>query len=323
MVKTSVKRRGFMPRKPTKAAAKKAADAKSLSRVEKREVKRLIRGAGETKMVAWYYGSDNSYGSNAGALSQTAYIAQNNQIISNTTDILRLIPKVVEGTAENQRVGNRIQPVSFTVCGNIKASSGNIVYPDQTSTPLPPLDVRVVVFVLQHVSLKTYDSLKTQYSNSTPPVVIGGNDFNQLLSTGEGTTVVYDGAAWKRNMPVASEYYRLLRKQIVTLRYGGTRLVQNPASTPNPPAATVPVGIANCHTWNAAYSINLTKHLPKTLIYPESSVTTSSPDDPLNSSIFMCMGYERFDGAFNTVGSNPNPPLIDQTYQTFMKYKDL
>lgn len=35
MVKTSVKRRGFMPRKPTKAAAKKVADAKSLSRVER------------------------------------------------------------------------------------------------------------------------------------------------------------------------------------------------------------------------------------------------------------------------------------------------
>lgn len=295
--------RGRAPRH--RATRKRKADAKSLSRPEKKEVARMIRGAGETKMVVWYNGTNNWTGN--GALSQQSFMPQNNLISSNNTDILRLIPLVVQGTGDNQRIGERINPVSLVVNGTLKMSSADVVIPEL------PTDIRVVIYVLQHAALKTYQSLRTQYDNSVPPNIIGGNDFTQLLLTGEGTTIGYVGRNFEKFLPVANQYYKLLAKKVVTLRYTGAVATPSTAT----PLTTQTTVATNINNWNANFSFNLTKHLPKVLKYQETTVTTGFPNDPLNSSIFMCMGYEQFNGNTGTTA------FLEQQYIASMKYKDL
>jgi len=299
--------RGRAPR--NRATRKSKKDAKSLSRPEKREVARMIRGAGETKMVMWYNGTQNWTGS--GALSQQSFMPQNHEIISNVTDILRLIPLVVQGTGDNQRIGERINPISLVVNGTLKLASNNVVIAQL------PTNIRVVIYVLQHTGLKTYQALRTQYDNTLPtPNIIGGNDFTQLLQTGEGTTTPYIGRSFDKFLPHADQYYKLLAKKVVTLRYTGAVATPSTA-TPISSQTTVATDINN---WNANFSFNLTKHLPKILRYQETSVTTGFPNDPTNSSLFMCMGYEQFNG--NVAGSS-DPALLEQQYVAKMLYKDL
>ena len=304
-MRTSHKRRGFMPKK-SKAAARKAADAKSLSRVEKREVKNLIRGVGETKTVMWYSGGSNPLGN--GPRSGWAWEPQNGYIAANTTDIKRLIPLVSQGTGDNQRIGERINPTSLTVHGNVKINYVNVVQ------QLAPLNIYVVIYVLQHVSLKTYSSLQTTFTNATPPVAVAGNDFTQLLKTGEGDTCAFTSAAYQADLPVASEYYRLLHKKIVPLRVSG--VVQAPfGGSAGPSQASVN---NNSATVCARYTFNLGKKIPKVLKYQETSVTTGYPGDPTNSSVFMCMGFYSQD-ADGPIQSS----WISNEYVSILNYKDM
>lgn len=300
-MRSATKRRasGKLPKK----VAKKRADAKSLSRPEKREVARMIRGAGETKMVVWYSGGSNPLGN--GSRSGWAYEPQNNAIAVNTTDIKRLVPIVLAGTGDNQRIGEKITPQSLVVHGNIALNTTNVL------TPISNQDLFAVIYVLQHVSLKTYQSL--QSAATVPPT--GGNDFNQLLKTGEGDTIGFSGFAYQASLPVADEYYKLCAKKVVPLRYAGAQVV--PPGTPIPGGAGV-VSVSNSHNFNARYTFNLTKHLPKTLKYPETNVTTGNLGDPTNSSLFLAVAYYRMDGL-----SPGAATFLQNQYVSIMKYKDI
>lgn len=291
-------KKGFQPKK----AAQRAADAKTLSLPEKREVARMIRGAGELKTVCWYSGGSNPLG--AGGRAGWAWEPHNGAIQSNTTDIMRLIPLVLTGTGDNQRIGDRITPVSLTVHGNVKFSYTNV------NLQQAPQNYFVVIYVLQHVALKTYQSL--QSASTTPPT--GGNDFNQLLKTGEGDTTAFTGLAYQADLPVSTEYYRVLSKKIVPLRISG--IVQAPSG--GQAGGSLQSFNNNSAQLCARYSFNLSKKIPATLKYPETAVTTGNPGDPTNASPFMCMGFYSMDYDGATQASN-----ISNEYVSVMNYKDL
>ena len=271
-----------------------------------RAIVRVLNRNSETKMACWYSGGTNPLGT--GSRTNWAAEPYNAQITSNTTDIMRLIPVVAVGTGDNQRVGERITPVGFNVNGVLSINQTNVL------GQLAQQDFVAVIYVLQHKSLKTYNSLQT-VTQPGPPIVQSGNDFTQLLLTGEGDTVGFTGHPYDAVLPVADQYYKLCAKKVIPLRYAGATSV--PPATPIPGGAGV-ASIANSHTWSAKYSFNLKKHLPKMLKYQESAVTTGQPSDPLNSSIFMCVGYYRMDQLIPGAAA-----YISNSYVATLRYKDL
>jgi len=288
----------------TRAAAKEYAlktGVAKLSAPMARAVNKIVRGNAETKTVAFYQSANNGTVSPppvaTGLFSGRGWCVQNTTISSNVTDILQLIPDVGQGINDWQRIGQRINPVSLTVKGAIRIALG---YLGQTA-PLAVKNVSVYIYVLQHVSLKSYTDLRLN------------NNFAQLLDTHDGTTTQFNGEALSPHLPVNTENYRLLARKKVTLKYAGSAGVSPVAGN---------YSIANAHTWYSNYKFNLTKHLPKRLIYPEAAAAALPPsalDQPTNSSIFMCMGYV---SDLNTVPADVNSN-IEQTYVAQMKYKDM
>jgi len=297
--------KGFKPK--TKKAAKAAAVSRSLTPLQKIEVKKLVKAPAETKLVAWYGGDANPFYGTLGAQSGWNWQVRNGQILNNITDIQRVIPAVKQGTNDNQRIGSEISPVSLIVNGHLA-----LINSDSQDQLLTPANVYAVVYVLQHVALKTYQSLVTSYDTSTPPVIIGGNDFTKMLKTAEGTTTGFVGYAWQSHLPVADEYYKLCMKKVIPLRASGIRTFGT-----DPPAANVPVNL-NSDSLCVRFSINLTKFLPKKLKYSETPNNVTNTDtDPQNSSLFFCTAFYNQDGTFS---GNQNRIMTE--YVSFMKFKD-
>lgn len=293
-----------MPRRSNRLAAKPKKDYRAMAGLKSRRapvrkaplvrlINKTISGRAETKTAIFYqsYNPGTSPARAVGNYASRGYALQNNGLIANNTDILQLIPYVFEGTADNQRIGDRISPSSLIVNGSIRVSLPSLA-------AYRPVDIKVVIFVLQHVQLKDYGNL---YAN---------NIFTQMLETGENTTTNFSGQVWDSNLPIAKQYYRVLKRKTVTLRYAGS-----PALPPNS-------SIANAHTYYSTYSFGLGKKLPKHLKYPENNAPVAVVNQPTNSSIFMCMGYVDFVEPSN--GSTPSPSaLLEQTYVAKLNFKDL
>lgn len=216
-------------------------------------------------------------------------------ISSNVTDIHQLIPFVSKGIEDWQRIGQKIRPVSLTVKGALRVASVNTYAISGPTTP--PINLHVDIYVLQHVSLKTY------------PLLRASNDFTQLLQTGEGTTVAYNGEAISPMLPVAKQFYKVLQRKRVLLKFAGVT-----ASAPGLNS------IANAHSWYGEYTMDLTKHLPAQFSYPEDTSVPTTDDVPTNSSIFMCMGYV---SELNTTPPTPVGAEMEQTYVSSLLYKDM
>jgi len=257
-------------------------------------IKKIVRAQSETKMVSWYNGATP----NTGLYAQAAYVIQNPVIATNATDILRLIPLVATGPADYQRIGESIRPVGLNLQGTVMVNINNLP-PTNGGVAGILTDIYVVVYILQHVTLKSYQALQAS------------NDFTQLLRTGEGTTTLFNGHVWDSQMPVEDAYYKLLKKKKYRLRYAGKNQVTG-GDPPNNQWVSVP----NTVSYRAEYSMNLTKYLPKKLTYPETLGTAAGYNDPTNSSIFMCMGCYQGNG---TVDNTWN---FSQQYVTHLKYKD-
>jgi len=273
-------------------------------------IKRVVKGQAETKYTMFYenYNPGNSSSRNTlGLYANRGFMVQNKTISTNNTDIKQLIPFVVQGVSDNQRMGSRISPTSLKVRGTIRVSNQDQAPVPPATTPelgylksFTPLDIKVVIYVLQHVSLKDYENL------------YASNDFNQLLENGENTTVQFGGQNWHNKLPIAKQYYKLLKKKVVTLRYAGAE---------NATVTSVAYSIANSHNYYANYELNLSKYIPANLKYPENNVTGPALNTPTNSSIFMCMGFydqkEYSNGqSFSQLGQ------LEQTYVSTMTYKD-
>lgn len=280
---------------------------KALSRGERKEVKKLIKGQSETKRTAWYqsFNDGTSPAKATGFLSVAGYAAQNSGITNNNTDILRLIPQVQQGTNDFDRIGNRISVNALTVQGAMRIGITNL-------NTYVPAQIRVVLYVLQHVSLKDYTNLYNL------------NNFNQLLDTQEGGTTAFIGVPINEGMRVADEYYKLCQKKVITLKYAGL------SSMAEGPTNTV-ASISNCHTYFGTYNLNVTKHLPKVLKYPETQLDLSGNptvnpvtlNAPTNSSLFMSMGFIDHAGVSSFAGVQVQTTQLQQTYVANLSYKDM
>lgn len=303
--------------KSTKKTKKSKAITHSLTKNQKLEVKRLVRSQVETKRTNFYQqyqsGTTPVTAPPGGGFANRGWALQNNKIANNFTDILRLIPEVIQGVDDWNRIGQKISPTSLVVKGSLRIRSDVIVPTPSGSSQLSgPVDFSVDIFVLQHVSLKDYAHLYAE------------NDFTELLETGVGTTTLYNGEPTSHALRVAKQFYKVLHRKKITLRYAGAQAVN---AQPVGLAVGQAVSVSNAHTWYADYTMNLGKHLPKTLMYPEDSITDPTVlNAPTNSSMFMCMAFpywlslDNFGGA---EGGEPARALFQQTYVSELSFKDM
>lgn len=272
-------------------------------------IKRVVKSQAETKMVTFFGGSTSSFGNAApegqtigvpdGNFSQAANISQNQYIASNATDILQILPPVSLGTADHQRVGQSITPVQVRLHCKVMispTSTGSTGWNNGVG-----YDLTAVAYCLQHVSYKTYYSLARN------------NKFQQLLEVGDGTTINFDGSYQAACFSVAKGYYRVLaRTKKIYLRSSGN--FQGPLTTA--------ITNNNSHPLRHEWVWDITKAVPKKLVYPEDDETTPGiVDNPLNAAPFWCVGYYFTDG---TLAFPAAPQIkIQQEYVATMRFKDM
>jgi hypothetical protein len=268
-------------------------------------IKRVINKGLEKKATFFYnqFNDGSGTGRATGAFGDRGWASQNPIIGTNNTDIHQLIPYVRPGTDDWERIGKRINVTSLTVNGAVRIWLPilNNITPEKYPN-FAPTNIRVVIYVLQHVSLKDYPNLYAK------------NDFTQMLSNGVGATTNFVGEYVNSNMPVASQYYRLLKKKIIKLKYAGV------VPRPNSISTTTPVSISNGHQWFSTFGFSLGKLIPKQLKFPEESAPSGIIDQPTNSSVFMAMGcYNEYEPP----NSSPFQDLIfEQTYLSKLTFTD-
>ena len=281
-------------------APKSRKDVAILSKPMRRAIKQVIATQAETKRATFYQTANNgSSGAIAtGLFSGRGWAVQNNTITNNTTDLLQIIPYLAQGTNDWERIGKTVRTVALNVKGSVRIT-GSLV----NAIGTPGTNLVVYLYFLQHVSLKDYTNLRAR------------NDMTQLLETGEGYNAPFLGNTLDPHQPVANEWYNLLTRRKIVLRYGGAAL---PGGT-----LTTPVSVANAHQWYADFDVNLTKHCPKKLVFPEDDVSLPPTvyNSPTNSSIFMCVGF--VDESQGSPGSTLVRPWLEQTYVSSYLYKDM
>lgn len=272
-------------KKPRAKKAGKAKPKQSLTVI----VDKLINRKAETK-TSMFYGTATTF-PQTGLYADRAYSQQNQFITTNAGDLKWLLPNVVQGIGDNQRIGEQISPISLHINGTVKVSLSIL-------TGNSPVDIFAVVYVLTHKTYKNYEGLNT------------GNNFAQLLMNGQGATSSFTGNVWAARQPVSRQNYNVLAKKIVRLRYAGLYTSGGQS-----------VSIANSHDYVANYNVVLTqKHMPKALKYPEADApATAYTNSPTNYAPFMAVGFYWADG------SGPAAPqaLLESTYVTRLTYKDM
>lgn len=297
--KKSKGRRAYRVAKP-KVPVLKETMVKAISKI----AKKAVLPKAESKMVAFYQSHNDGSIATAnrdGVNSTRGWAVQNQKIVNSPTDILKLIPNVFQGSTDNQRIGQKISPVSLVTKGQVRITLPRRAQYQNT-------DIKVVIYVLQAVAQKNYDSV---YS-------VGTTLLGDLLNVGENDTQPFVGEAFDADRPVSSQYFKLLKKKTIRLRYAG--LIQIGGGQPQgSPIAS----IANAHNYYAEYTLNLTKYLPKSLVYPESADSWNQAE-PMNSSIFMCMGFvNQNESSLPPEGQPTALPWIEQCYVSHMKFKDM
>lgn len=286
--------------------AAKTSKTKTLSKVQRKQVKKLINGTHETKQIMFYGGPITPTGgtpldgvSNTSSLyTDAAAVAQNQFISQNFSDILRIVPNVAQGSEDNQRIGNQITPVHCKLhCRVIlvPADTGGVGFKNGFS-----YNIKAVAYMLQHKSLKTYEYLYAK------------NNFNQLLKTGEQTTQKFNGDWYSTKMPVDPAYYNVLARKTFILRSSG---VQQGVTILNQGPNNNSAAIMREWTWDVK------KHIPKKLLFPEATLTGGGTEDPQNCAPFWCVAYYNLDGTKVTSDGSAKIGL-QQQYMTDFRYKD-
>jgi len=268
----------------------------------KNVVKSVLNRSSETKVAAFYGNADPHGGT--GQFGNYSVIPHNGNISSNQFDIQRILPLIDQGLDNKDRIGTKINPVSCHL-------SMRVSLPNNWTSLSPTIgNIAVVVYVLEHKVARSYDEL---YS---------ANNFLQMLDVGQGATYNFNGQYIHSQLPVAKQYYKLLAKKTVILRTDGGYYGQAGGVSPNIVSNT------NSAPFAANLNFNLTKHLPKTFVYPEEADTSSTRTDPKNCNMFFCVGYYQLDMSQNPmIEPPPTPPALlaalNVQYMCQMSYKDI
>lgn len=193
---------------------------------------------------------------------------------------------IVQGVGQGQRIGNTIKTKKLVIRGTV------VPYPyDAVFNPAPgPIQVKMWVF----------------YDKRTPvdvPNPVAGSNFFQSGNTSKG----FQNDLADLWSPVNSDIYRILATRTFKLgnaEYAGT---SPPVST-----ASAQYYTNNDFKYNANFSINLTKHYPKTVKFNDNTSTPSS------RGLFMMVAF------FNANGTQINSGYraVGMQYMQDYHYED-
>lgn len=267
----------------------KARMAHSLTKLQKAEVKALVRAPAETKyrgMLATVYDA-------AGNLPASAYGVKNSIISGGVNQqIWQLIPLVTEGLTGCERIGNKIS--------NVTLKSDWFFYINPNIAMYPSIDATVKVFILRAKQARAGAALQT--------VPVGS-----LLDAGDGTSIDWTATATANDSTLLSQYP--VNKEVFSvLKIHKFRLCKNPDS---PTGGTGGV---------SSSSPNLTAHQTKefshslkhsgALVYPDNNLTGYAL--PTN------LTYFAFVVAYDTNSFQPLPAsTILANVRAHMWFKDM
>lgn len=274
------RRSGRTPKPTAKYAAFKAAPkrkprvprpTKALTTAIQRVVNRNV----ETKYVMY-----RPYSNSAGLMLNTNFT----QAINSSGEAYALIPPISLGDGDHQRTGNVINPTSLTIKGFVSLLDNAA---DSAS-----LDVDI--YILRHKAIKDV-AYQTQLGN-----------FGDLLNSGDGLNVGYDGSWTHSAMPINTSTYQLLKHKKIRLEKGWGDVNTYISLAAEARAA---YNIAPRHQKNFSIKVKL----PKKLQYKADTDTTPSMDYP-----FMVIGWN-VPSNLDTTSSNQ---IIKVTATSHLYYKD-
>lgn len=317
-----VRRKRVVRRRPVRRVASKPLTA---------AIQKVVNRNLETKMAS-FYSPDPQYQQGVtadGSFAKVGLNFQNMAIISNTTDIKRMIPQIPLGNSVSTRIGDSIKPIKLSTKIHISLSPalmsqmflgtttatyiGSTILGRQTGTPtgdygFPINDLTVVVYCLTHKTLKDYTSLASL------------NNFQELLDVGQGSatsfgtqvpgTATYLSYPWHGDMKINSSKYNLIKRFTADIRKDMI-VTANPGTDP-----TDVVVNNNSHKYAAEFTCTLTeKDLPASLKY-DPQQPGSSLNDPTNFAPFWVVGC--YNKAYFTSKLSP----VACSWVSTLHYKD-
>lgn len=238
-------------------------------------IQKVVNKNVETKYVMY-----RPYNNASGLLLNTNFT----QAINSSAEAYALIPPISLGDGDHQRTGNVIAPTSMTVKGFVSLLDNAV---DSAS-----LDVDI--YILRHKAVKDV-RYETQLGN-----------FADLLNSGDGLNVGYDGSWTHSAMPINTSTYQLLAHKKIRLEKGWGDVNTYISLAAEARAAYNP---APRHQKNFSIKVKM----PKKLLYKSDADTTPSMDYP-----FMVIGWN-VPSNLDTTSSNQ---IIKATATSHLYYKD-
>lgn len=217
-----------------------------------------------------------------------------NSTISVPGDLYNLLPSIAQGTDDNNRIGNSIQPLYTNVRGYVGIHCNDTLY-----ATLGPLDVQL--FCLRG---------KTRKDGSVYPRPTSDLD---IIKRGV-TKQQYDGTFASSISPVNTEDFQIIFKK-------NFRLIPIPTTSSSTGSAPTSFSLPNnSNTGSTIYKfkhkINWEKLGVKKLLYEATSAS-----QPINENIFWCLGFAQYNDPNTAVSTTYTP--VQVTMQAMTYYKDM
>lgn len=242
----AIRRRARRPAKRSMRKKKSVRMAHSLTKLQKAEVKKLVRLPAETKYRAVQAYVYSTAGANLPAFNYGVL----NSIISGGPNqtLWQLIPLVTEGLTGCERIGNKIS--------NVTLRSDWQFFINPNIAQYPSIDATVKVFILRAKQAKSSSALNT--------VPVGS-----LLDAGDATSIDWTATAVANDATILATYP--VNKEVFTvLKTHQFRLCKNPDS---PTGGTGAVSSSSPNlTAHQTKQFSHTYRHPGTVIYPDNNL---------------------------------------------------
>lgn len=190
--------------------------------------------------------------------------------IGSAADCVPLVPKIVQGTDDFQRIGRKVKPVRSYVDVFLGFNQNIDGSPLQTSQ-----QIYAVLYVVTSKIWKNFNNLPT-----------GPGIFDKLLDNGDGTSSAFQGSLTDLAKPINEDEFRGLRKIVV-------KLTRNPGLQNN---ANVAGGGLSTNLYTMSARVRIPVKLP-TLTYDDTTPPPTTGSYPVNCAPVMCIGWCYTDGS--------------------------
>lgn len=193
------------------------------------------------------------------------------------TDMVPLVPPIVAGTGESQRVGRTVAPTKCRVDINVAFRQSNLGTENLPSESYAN-QIYVAMYVLRSKVYKNWNQFQasTQYLR----LLDNGDSTSTSFGYQTGTPPVWTADARDLMKPIETSEFTLLRKRIV-------KLTKNSGLVDSGPSATMATAFTpNLQT--TSYKGSFTYKLPK-LQYDDTN--TDMNGFPTNTAVFLAVGY--------------------------------